>query len=65
MPNIDLLFIAETLQKMEVYSESVCLHVSNTDREHLSGTLALLRKHYDDRIEGMRREVEKDLLNVY
>lgn len=61
MPKMDLLFIAALLQNTEVYAEAACLSLSKTDREHVAGMLDLLRRHYDDRIEGMQKENRADL----
>lgn len=77
MPKIDLLFIAALLQNTEVYAEAVCLSLSNDDIKTVAGMLELLRRHYDDRIEGMRAEnrrkdenrllikIEKDIINAF
>lgn len=45
------LFIAETLQKMELFAERSCLSINREERAHVSGTLALLREMYDRCVE--------------
>ena len=57
-PDIDMFFIADLLQKMEVYAEAVCLDVTNKQREHIAGTLEVLRTQHDEIIDKIRRGIK-------